>query len=365
MSALVYRWVWVEVPTDDQGKNNYRFHREELLLYMLLKMKDSLRHTTMADKVTGGDARRWSYGYKYIVHYIDKRYEHLIGPNGMRRWITKFPEFAEKIRQAVARYRLYVDEEGNMVYEFEGCPFDVNDFRVVGFLDCKDRQTRKPRTGPAGDYQGAMRKTGSYLAQRAVYCGHHHHHGVRVLTFSLPNGMTAAVYGPTSVRRHDVTLLNWSRIDEVLSEILGFLGMGNYAFYGDAAYTRGRYHSIVARHDPTPLAPLNERQKLENQAMKKVRISVEWSYQQVGGLWKLSEDPDAFKLEQDPAIVCAQIRVMHLLTNCYTCIHGNTSSSSGVFACEPPELEDYLVVVEAPLPFLDLAQFGLDDDGGD
>jgi hypothetical protein len=126
--------------------------------------------------------------------------------------------------------------------------------------------------------------------------------------------MTAAVYGPTSVRRHDITIINWSNINVMLSKILGFLGMWNY----DVAYTRGRYNSIVAPHDPTPLVPLNERQKLENMAMKKVRISVEWSYQQVCALWIFSEDLDAFKLEQDPAIVCAQIRVMHLLTNCYT-----------------------------------------------
>ena len=109
---------------------NYKFHREELLIYMLIKMKDGLRHTVMADKIVGGDSRRWSAGYNFIVHHIDKRYEHLIGPNGLRRWVTQFPMFAEKIREAIGRERRHVDENGNVVEVEAGVDFVPGGFCV-------------------------------------------------------------------------------------------------------------------------------------------------------------------------------------------------------------------------------------------
>jgi hypothetical protein len=89
--------VWVVVPAGGGGFN-YTFHREELYLYMLIKLKDGETHVAMADKTTHGDSRRWSPGYKFIVDYLDERYFDLIGPGGMEIWANHFPEFAEAIR---------------------------------------------------------------------------------------------------------------------------------------------------------------------------------------------------------------------------------------------------------------------------
>jgi hypothetical protein len=45
----------------------YVFHREEMFIYKLIKMKTGGTHTYMEDFVTHSDARRWSYGYKFLV----------------------------------------------------------------------------------------------------------------------------------------------------------------------------------------------------------------------------------------------------------------------------------------------------------
>jgi hypothetical protein len=88
---------WNYVPAGDTNKKD-KFHREDLLIYMLIKIKDGVAHTTMADNISGGNPHRWSYGYKYIVSHLDHRYYHnIIGPNGFYHWVSRLPEFAKSI----------------------------------------------------------------------------------------------------------------------------------------------------------------------------------------------------------------------------------------------------------------------------
>ena len=42
---------------------------------------------------------------------------------------------------------------------------------------------------------------------------------VKILTMVLPNGMTAAVYGPTSGRDNDIELFRLSQLDDLLTEV--------------------------------------------------------------------------------------------------------------------------------------------------
>jgi hypothetical protein len=64
---------------------------------------------------------------------------------------------------------------------------------------------------------GARNRPNWYVSQRAFYLGHHRHHALRTLTFGVPNGMTAAVFGPCSARCHNTCLLDWMGIDQSLS----------------------------------------------------------------------------------------------------------------------------------------------------
>jgi isopentenyl phosphate kinase len=58
---------------------------------------------------------------------------------------------------------------------------------------------------------------------------------IKMLTICLPNGMTSAVYGPTSRRQDDWTLFCLAQFDEVLIELCQEFHGDNtlYCTYGD------------------------------------------------------------------------------------------------------------------------------------
>jgi hypothetical protein len=58
--------VFTQAGKQNEDAHYYKFHREELLIFVLVKMKDGASNSQMADKILGGDSRRWSSGYKYI-----------------------------------------------------------------------------------------------------------------------------------------------------------------------------------------------------------------------------------------------------------------------------------------------------------
>jgi hypothetical protein len=87
---------------------------------------------------------------------------------------------------------------------------------------------------------GASQRPSWYAKQRAFYGGHHKHHAVKALALCLPNGMTAAVFGPCSAQQHDNRLLDWSWIDQILfnfqTQVMGLGPNKLYKFYGNSAY---------------------------------------------------------------------------------------------------------------------------------
>ena len=170
-------------------------------------------------------------------------------------------------------------------------------------------------------------------------------HGVKILAYSLPNGLTGAMYGPCSHRCNDNMVLQWNGIDRFLLNLqLGmaaFLEDKIFAFYCDDGFA-SLWNCLRTKHRPPVGGPLSARQVAENKVMKKVQESIEWSFGSVKTNWKMSSRWDQFKMDKDANIVFAQIRVMHLLQNCFTCLRGNSISGKNVFHCSPPMLEDYL-----------------------
>jgi hypothetical protein len=329
------------VPRPD-GKT-LTFHREELLIFTLCHLKEGDSIVGTVSRVVGGRSEaRWGYGYKWMIHYLDQRYHPILSHEGLERWVTHFPMFAEKIRVMLEKDKRHVDPETYQVEIEDGVYFPPGTFSVVGVVDCKEYHCLRPHSGPAGNYPGAMRRPHWYEIQRAFYTGRKKKHALKVISFCLPNGITAALYGPTSARRHDTTLLAWSGIDHFLTQIQ--LGQQHsYAFYGDSAF-QGPWTNIRTRHKATELHPLTQQEEDENKAMKKVRESIEWEYGSNTVLWKLASNKHRFKLETDPQVVMAQVRVMQLLTNCYTCLHGSNISSRYTFDCPPPSLQSYLTL---------------------
>jgi hypothetical protein len=77
--------------------------------------------------------------------------------------------------------------------------------------------------------------------------------------------------------------------------------------------------------------------------MKKVRESVEWLFGRIIHLFPLADHKSTRRLDGCVDVLCAEIGLMHLLSNCNCCLGGNIVSN--YFDCTPPSLEDYLGMV--------------------
>jgi hypothetical protein len=104
-----------------------------------------------------------------------------------------------------------------------------------------------------------------------------------------------------------------------------FHGANNlYSVYGDGIFA-GYWYCVRTRHEPTPTIPLTPAQTTENDNMKAVRESVEWSYARAEMLWPLMNKKQAHILEWDSAVVFGQFRVMYWLTNCKVAAEGGST----------------------------------------
>ena len=322
----------------------YKFKMESLVIYMLRKMSSACTHCDLCDNEFGGCSRRWAVGYNWIVELFDHKFAHLIGPTALRIWAPQFPYFAEKIRDYIQREHADHDNQvtrGSMLHIGPG---ELNVFSVT---DCTVYEVCRPGSGPANHNDGAGRRQNWYIKQRAFYDGYHRgmEACVKLLTICLPNGMTAAVFGPTSAREGDLTLFCMAEFDNYLQELCEEHHNNTlYATYGDDIFA-GYWYCLRTKHKPTADMPLTAIQEEENETMKSVRECVEWSYAKAEQNWAMLNRKDIYKLEQDPERVWAEFRVMYLLTNFKVCeVEGSTMTGTRVFRCPPPTLTEYLAM---------------------
>lgn len=320
------------------GHEYYKFHPEELFLFLMTKCKTGLSNKLMCDYIFGGNACRWSYGYPWILRYTDNRYEDIIGHQNLQRYVHLFPLFFSKIQEKVRKTSIHHYHDGTSE-EFTGLRFLP--YSIFGFIDCSVYRINRPFSGPDGDYIGAPRKEQYYRAQRAVYTRHKQCHGIKVETVLLPNGISTLA-GPFSARAHDVggVLMNMSGLDDFLFE----LQQGNahiYSAFGDKVYGRNGLQCVRSYFRALGAgAHLTPYERLCNDRIKPCRETIEWSYGDVTKLFQLSGDPKNYRLGKRYPYAQEQIRVCHLLVNIYNCLNGDKTSA--MFDCRPPTLEDYL-----------------------
>ena len=164
--------------------------------------------------------------------------------------------------------------------------------------------------------------------QRAVYNGHKRHHGVKFQSIVLPDGLIAQMFGPVEGRKHDTSLLKFSKLDEKMA----LLPPGSYV-YGDQAYP-------VRPWLLSPFRGQNKtmEQRKWNRNMRTVRISVEHGFKILTTLWAHLKYVPAQKMFSTAVekhyVVCTALANMH------NCVYPNQVSSH--FALSPPTLEEYI-----------------------
>jgi hypothetical protein len=262
----------IKIPTghvNDRGHMCcYSFGPEELFLYLMMRMKTGNDHTIMI-KTFGGSTDRWSYAWRFLMYYLDKRYENIIGHQGLLRFVDNFPVFYDSISRKVQRDWIREVNVQNGTYEVIGglsfLPFDI-----FAFIDCSIDKICRPFSGPAGDFEGAGRRDVDGIAQRAFYTGYKKIHGIKVETIFLPNGL-CTLFGPVSARVHDVTgVLQMSQLNHFLVQIqLGkqhqYQALGDGAYGGNMQCIRSYFRSVAGQ------PPLTDAQKKCNLAIKRCR----------------------------------------------------------------------------------------------
>ena len=112
---------------------------------------------------------------------------------------------------------------------------------------------------------------------------------------SAPDGLVLHLFGPMKGRRHGMFLYRESEIDQVLQMFL-LISERQYYLYGDVAYTLCPYLKLGfkgSERSPEEVA-LNE-------AMSKVRITVEWAFRDVKHYFTHLDVPRKLRLRVTPA----------------------------------------------------------------
>jgi hypothetical protein len=214
-------------------ENYYKFSVEELMIYMLRKFVTGRTHKDLTTEF-GGCSTRWGRGYAWLVKHLDKKFSSLVGPTGMEKWVDDFPCFSEHIREYVVREKKRTKSDGTVYYLSLG-DHTMNELNVMSFIDCTHYEYCRPGSGPLNSEEASPRRPGWYPKQRSFYSAYQRgmESSVKILTVLLPNGLTGAVYGPTSGRRNDLTLFRLSDLDNHL------LGLCQDAHQGDMYCTYG------------------------------------------------------------------------------------------------------------------------------
>lgn len=324
-----------------RSQSRYLFHPEELFLFMMIKCRTGDTITELVDNVFGGEYNRWSYGYPWILKYIDHRYRNIIGHQGLLRYLKDFPKFHEAIKHYVTKAKVHHRNDGGRPWRSPG--LSIMPHLTCMFVDCSITDSDVANSGPDGDYEGAPRKPRAAITNEALYTRFRHTHGLKVETAHLPNGITT-VFGPVSCRRQDVGpgVLRASHLDDFLRLIQQDEPV-QYTAFGDLAYGAlwlqciGTYFEAFG--DGTPLTVF---EKVCNYEFKRARQRIEFDYGDRNNNNKIMQGKFNFRLGKQHPYAIEQVRVCHLLTNIYNCLHGNKSSSYDCFRCDPPLLEDYL-----------------------
>ena len=263
----------------------YKFHREALFIYMLRRMVDDCTHKQMASGFEfGGDDKRWATGYKWMVFTIEEKLGGLVSPQALKLWAPQFPFFAERIRQHLLSRKERKDHHGVVtVYqcteEETGGP---GEFNIFSFTDCTVYEISRPGSGPCRGYERTInneRRENWYVKQRAFYDGYHRgmEACVKVLTIYLPNGMTAAMSGPTSGRKEDKNMFKLGEFDNYMMQLCVDVHAGDlHCIYGDSIFA-GYWHCLRTAHVSSPHVHVTQAQKNVNDNMFSAREFIEHS----------------------------------------------------------------------------------------
>lgn len=196
--------------------------------------------------------------------------------------------------------------------ESAGAPLN----NCVGFIDVTNLYIARPK--------GTM--------QRATYNGHKRRNCLKMQAISLPDGLIYHLFGPVDGRRHDITVLRRSNLEEHVQQSL-LVDEKQYCLYGDPAYVLREYMQVGFSG-----AHLTPQQRAFNKDMSKVRIAVEWGFKDIKKYFTHVDFPRKLSLPITPAALWYYVAA--ILWNFRACLY--SSQTSQYFQCKPCSFDEYL-----------------------
>lgn len=301
--------------------NNERMSGEEILLRGLYELCSGETQHKIARNVFGRDMSSQSRAFGFFIDYIFENFSHLLR-NNMKWWYDNgyFAASAQAI----------------------GVMLDLNNGRdnlVSHFIDCNCFELQRVGGGPAEG--GANAARWDPHIQRAFYNGWKSCNGLKHQTVDDAFGFTCDCYGPTSLRRNDLTLLRLSDINDTFT-ILQLESDIDYIIFGDSAYKRQSH--IRSYFSVTEEVPDSA---LFNRRMKRLRISIEWNYGHQASLFRYLTTSFKLKLLATDRVTRLFIATT-LLRNLHTGFYG--SQSSQYFKLHVPADFNYNYINQLPCP---------------
>jgi hypothetical protein len=248
---------------------------EEVLLRGLYELCSGAEQHDMST-VFGRDGSAQSRAFTYFINHMYEHFQDIV-TNNLEWWYEK--GFLYKSMCAIKE-----KIGGN------------DNFNTCAFIDCNCLECDRPAGGPAEEGTDASRWDPSI--QKAFYNGWKSVHGLKHQTMDCAYGMTVDLFGPTSLRKNDLSLLRQSDLNRKLRNLQ--IGIARQlTIYGDSIYPRLSHLKSSWRHiDATA------DQKAENKAYTKVRVSIEWNYGATGNLYGYLRNHNKLKLLGSATLYC-------------------------------------------------------------
>lgn len=264
-------------------RNRSTMTGEEVFLRGLYELANGVKKTNVAETY-GRHVSDQSRAFVWFINHLYDGFHHLM-ENNLNWWYQS--GFLDKSAELIVR-KMGVSPP----------------FKYCGFIDCNCLETLRPGGGPRESGEDADRWDEE--VQRSFYNGWKSIHGLKHQTVDNALGFTMDIYGPTSLRRNDLTLFRESNINTRMRN----LGNGEYVLFGDSAY-RAQSNTKSYGED-----------EAINRKMKSVRISIEWNYMITAQLFHFIAIKRKLKVFETAAISRIFI-VATFLKNVYGILYGN------------------------------------------
>jgi hypothetical protein len=138
LQSLLHHWSIPGVIV--AGTNRYTFTGEEMLIVSLSKIGAGLSWTLLCKDIFGGNPRRWSPGFKWLINHLFINVYHKISGRSMELWLDELDSFKQAILNRLVQLAHPMEAE---YFENIGHPeraqyvihCQPEFWRVFGFLD--------------------------------------------------------------------------------------------------------------------------------------------------------------------------------------------------------------------------------------